>query len=105
MASCYNATHVVVQVEYGADAIFILRKRIDNRNEENKINDELKVCAENLRKVLEGSGVCGNFAERGGERNGIVCHFKGNFIFQTGENSYISKINVVKIYFDILINR
>ena len=57
MASCYNATHVVVQVEYGADAIFILRKRIDNRNEENKTNDELKICAENLRKVLEGVSV------------------------------------------------
>ena len=98
MAGCnYKATHVVRKIQYGANAIFTFRKHIENCNEQSKINDHLKMCAGNLKKILEGSAVLrGKCAEKDEEHgNGIECHFKSDFLIQSGRDANLSIINVI----------
>ena len=90
MAGCdYKATHVVRKIQYGANAIFTFRKRIDNWNEQTKINDHLKMCAGNLKKTLDGlAGLHDKCAEKDEEHgDGIECHFKSDFLIQPGIES------------------
>lgn len=75
------ATHVVTQIQYGANATFTFRKRINQREDKKSTKGQLELCGNDLIKVLGGSvaGQGGNVDLVIDNDTGIECQFEGDF--------------------------
>ncbi|XP_046654225.1 verrucotoxin subunit beta-like isoform X3 [Daphnia pulicaria] len=76
-----TATHIVTQIQYGAEATFTFTKKRNETEDEQEVNGQLKLGAEQFTKFLKGNAnVGGNQADNNRENeNNIECHFQGNF--------------------------
>ena len=78
-----QATHVVTQIQYGAEATFTFTKRFEKKEHEQKANGELKLSVEKFFKLLNGK--TGVEAEGSIEAinsdatTSIECQFEGDF--------------------------
>ncbi len=78
-----SATHVVTQIQYGAEATFTFTKTLCETEDEQEVNGQLKLGAEQFLKCLKGNVKVGGYLEdifKGKEKN-IECHFQGDFQF------------------------
>lgn len=77
------ATHVVTQIQYGANATFTFRKRINQREDKKSTKGKLELCGNVLIKVLGGSvagqGDGGSVDLDIDNDTGIECQFEGDF--------------------------
>jgi hypothetical protein len=76
------ATHVVTEIQYGAEATFTFTKRFEIDDEEEKASGELKLNVKKLFDLLTGAGaeVGGNARERNNDSaSNIDCQFEGDF--------------------------
>jgi ankyrin repeat protein len=78
-----SATHVVTQIQYGAEATLTFTKTITETEDEQEVNGQLKLSAETFIKCLKGNAnVRGDLEDTSREReNHIECHFQGDFKF------------------------
>jgi hypothetical protein len=78
-----SATHVVTQIQYGAEAILTFTKTLNETEDEQEVNGQLKLGAEKFIKCLKGNANVGgdledNFKEK---ENNVECHFQSDFQF------------------------
>jgi len=74
-----TATHVVTQIQYGADVTFTFTKQLEETENEPEETSRLDTCVENFLKILTGSaaGAGGIVAETNwGSEMSIQCHFE-----------------------------
>ncbi|XP_057379369.1 LOW QUALITY PROTEIN: neoverrucotoxin subunit alpha-like [Daphnia carinata] len=85
------ATHVVTQIQYGADATFTFRKRINQSEDKQSANGMLEICGNALIQVLGRSlgGQCeGEKVDLdSGNETGIECKFEGDFKIPRDRNT------------------
>lgn len=77
-----KATHVVTQIQYGAEATFTFTKRFESDDEEQKANGELKLNVEKFLKQLNEKPVevKGNYQKEENDNvTSIKCQFEGDF--------------------------
>ncbi len=76
-----SATHVVTQIQYGAEATFTFTKTLSETEDEQEVNGQLKLGAEQFLKCLQGNVKSGGELEDifKGKENNIECHFRGDF--------------------------
>ncbi len=77
-----KATHVVTQIQYGAEATFTFTKQFENDDEEQKASGELKLNVEKFLKQLNEKTVevKGNYQkEENDNATSIKCQFEGDF--------------------------
>ena len=76
-----TATHVISQIQYGAEAIFTLTTSLEEADDVNEANSRLQVYAGNLLKILSGSADAdGSVAENNCDSElNIQCHFESDF--------------------------
>ncbi|XP_046654404.1 stonustoxin subunit alpha-like [Daphnia pulicaria] len=76
-----SATHIVTQIEYGAEATFTFTKKLSETENQQEVNGQLKLGAEKIQKCLAGNAnVGGSWADTNQENeDNIECHFQGNF--------------------------
>ena len=76
-----SATHVVTQIQYGAEATFTFAKTLGETEEEEQVNGQLQLSAEQFIKCLKGNtNVRGELeGNLKGKENNVECHFQGDF--------------------------
>jgi ankyrin repeat protein len=76
-----KATHVVTQIQYGAEATFTFTKRFESDDEEEKASGELKINVGKLLKLLKvDAEVGGSVGEKNNDSaSNIDCQFEGDF--------------------------
>jgi hypothetical protein len=76
-----SATHIVTQIQYGAEATFTFTKTLTETEDEQEVNGQLKLGAEKFIKLLKGNAnVRGDLEDNfKGKENNIECHFRGDF--------------------------
>lgn len=78
-----SATHVVTEIQYGAEATFTFRKRINEMEDRQLINGVLNACGNKLVKVLlgalNGQGSGGSENMESDNHSDVECQFEGDF--------------------------
>jgi hypothetical protein len=76
-----SATHLVTQIEYGAEATFTFTKKLSKTENEQEVNGQLKLDVDKFTKFLKGNAnVGGKWADTNQENeDNIECHFQGDF--------------------------
>ena len=78
-----SATHVVTEIQYGADATFTFRKRFNKMEDRRAINGQLNVCGNKIVKMLigsaQGEGKCDiALLDESNNETDIECQFEGD---------------------------
>ena len=77
-----TATHVISQIQYGAEATFSLTQRLEeDDDDEHQVNNRLNFCAGNLLKILSGNADIDARITEINDANevDIRCHFESDF--------------------------
>jgi hypothetical protein len=76
-----TATHVISQIQYGAEAIFTLTTSLEEADDVNEAKSRLRDYAGNLVKILSGSADAdGSVAENNCDKElNLRCHFESDF--------------------------
>jgi hypothetical protein len=78
-----SATHVVTQIQYGAEGTLTFAKTLNETDDEQEVSGQMQLGAEKIIKCLEGNGNVKVDSENvsKGKENNIECHFQGDFKF------------------------
>jgi hypothetical protein len=84
-----GATHVVTQIQYGAEATFTFSQQLKETDDEQKVSARLAASGKNLLRALEGKVEINGDVKPSEKHNetDIRCHFEGNFQLSKQENA------------------
>jgi hypothetical protein len=84
-----GATHVVTQIQYGAEATFTFSQQLKETDDEQKVSARLAASGKNLLRALEGKVEINGDVKPSEKHNetDISCHFEGNFQLSKQDNA------------------